>query len=349
MDTTILIVGGGLAGLALTDRLQHEGRDWRLIEAQDRLGGRVLTQTINGAAFDLGPAWFWPGQPRMHAMAQRFGLQVFEQYSKGAQVFQDQTGAVRVNRGYASMQGALRLGGGMAALVDALAAGLPDDKLVTGARLTRLQQTGTGVVATVGGQQITASKVILAVPPRVLAQTVTFSPSLSDAELAAMRAIPTWMAGHAKVLAVYDKPYWRDAGFSGDAMSQTGPLVEIHDASPAFGGPYGLFGFVGYPAAVRADHVDLIVARTKEQLAAMFGVAMADPVEILMQDWARAPEVATRQDWVSFGAHPAYGLPDGLGNLWSGQITLASTETGNTFGGFLEGALEAAEAVTLND
>ncbi|MEM1154111.1 MAG: hypothetical protein AAGI44_08210 [Pseudomonadota bacterium] len=49
--------------------------------------------------------------------------------------------------------------------------------------------------------------------------------------------VPTWMAGQAKVVAVYESPFWRDSGFSGDAMSRKGPLIEIHDASPASGEP----------------------------------------------------------------------------------------------------------------
>jgi monoamine oxidase len=345
MQTEILIVGGGLSGLALADRLEREGRDWYLVEAQDRLGGRILSQVIGGAAFDLGPAWFWPGQPRMEALTARLGLQVFEQFSTGALAFQDQSGAVHANRGYASMQGSLRLVGGMAALIDGLAAGLPQDRIASGTVLTNLNQTGSGIVATASGQQIAADRVVLAAPPRVLAEAVTFAPDLPEEAQKAMQAIPTWMAGHAKIIAVYDRPHWRDAGFSGDAMSHAGPMVEIHDASPVSGGPYALFGFVGQPAAVRAAHPEQILELAKQQLVALFGTEMGDPLQIKMQDWAKSPQVATARDRVAPGNHPAYGLPESLSNLWSGRVMLGSTETARTFGGFLEGALEAAEAV----
>lgn len=347
IHTEVLIVGGGLSGLALADQLDREGRDWRLVEAQDRLGGRILAHRVDGADFDLGPAWFWPGQSRMEALVQRFGLRVFEQFSIGAQVFQDQTGAVQANRGYASMQGSLRLDGGMAALVGKIAAGLPQGQIALGAKLTNLDLTGAGVVATASGRQIRARRVVLAVPPRVIADAVTFLPKLPKAVLNAMQAIPTWMAGHAKIVAVYDNPYWRDAGFSGDATSHVGPMVEIHDASPMAGGPYALFGFVGHPAAVRAQHADPILALAKQQLVALFGKAMAQPLQILMQDWAGSPHIATPLDWVSPRSHPTYGVPEVLADLWSGQIILGSTETGSTFGGYLEGALEAAQATAL--
>lgn len=315
------------------------------VEAQNRLGGRVLSRSISGGCFDLGPAWFWPGQPRIDALINRFGLKAFEQYATGNLIFQDQTGQVHQNRGYASMQGSLRLEGGMAAMIRALAAHLPENRITMGRALTHLHQTDGGIVATVAGQDVTARHIVLALPPRVAAQTITFTPALPQTAIDEMQAIPTWMAGHAKIVAVYDTPHWRDDGFSGDAISHAGPMVEIHDASPAVGGPYALFGFVGLPADVRADHGDAILAQAKQQLVAMFGAAMDEPLKILMQDWAESPHIATKQDWVSPRTHPDYGLPNALNSLWSGHIHLGSTETGQTFGGFLEGALEAAEAV----
>ena len=120
MQTDILIVGGGLSGLSLADQLAREGRDFLLYEAQDRLGGRIMTNEIAGRKFDLGPAWFWPGQPRMADLTRRFNIPVFEQFSTGDLMFQDQTGAVHRGRGYESMEGSDRLDGGMGALLDAL-------------------------------------------------------------------------------------------------------------------------------------------------------------------------------------------------------------------------------------
>ena len=78
MQTDILIVGGGLSGLALADHLARQGTDFLLVEAQERLGGRIMTKDIAGGRFDLGPAWFWPGQPRMAALSRRFNIPVLQ-------------------------------------------------------------------------------------------------------------------------------------------------------------------------------------------------------------------------------------------------------------------------------
>mgnify|MGYP002628987128 CR=1 FL=1 len=343
MDTDILIVGGGLAGLALADHLERAGRDWHLIEAQDRLGGRILTRQIGGGAFDLGPAWIWPGQPRSLAMARRFDLTVFEQHATGRLMFQDQSGAVFADRGMSSMQGSYRLAGGLGAVTEALAAQLPAEKIALITPLSGLARSEDGVTATAVGTEISARQVVLAIPPRVLAQSVAFTPALPAQTLATLTAIPTWMAGHAKIIAVYDRPHWREAGFSGDASSQSGPMVEIHDASPHAGGPYALFGFVGVPPDLRAAHADEILALAKDQLGALFGPAMAHPLEIVIQDWAQTPQIATPLDRISPRTHPAYGRPKALTDLWSGRLHLGSTEMGAMFGGFVEGALEVAQ------
>ncbi|MFF0879120.1 NAD(P)/FAD-dependent oxidoreductase [Micromonospora aurantiaca (nom. illeg.)] len=53
-DTDVVIVGGGLAGLAAARRLHRAGVPWRLLEAGDRLGGRVATDRVNGFLLDRG-------------------------------------------------------------------------------------------------------------------------------------------------------------------------------------------------------------------------------------------------------------------------------------------------------
>lgn len=53
-ETDVVIVGGGLAGLATARRLHRAGVPWRLLEAADRLGGRVATDEVDGYLLDRG-------------------------------------------------------------------------------------------------------------------------------------------------------------------------------------------------------------------------------------------------------------------------------------------------------
>jgi len=196
-------------------------------------------------------------------------------------------------------------------------------------------------VALSDGSPVAARHVVLALPPRAAA-TLRFDPPLASAAMGAMAGIPTWMAGQAKFVATYDTAFWRAAGLSGDGASQRGPLGEIHDASAADGRPGALFGLVATPPEGRdADLVPLALA----QLARMFGDAALTPRQTVLRDWASQPFTATPADHAPMSHHPAYGLPTILRDLWDGTLHLGSTEVAPEFGGFLEGALCAAEMV----
>lgn len=342
----VAIVGGGLAGLALADHLQRAGVDFHLFEARDTLGGRVRAHAVAEGRFDIGPSWFWPGQPRLAAMVQRFQLEVFDQHASGTLTYETETGEVQRGRGYASMQGSYRIVAGMPALTDSLAKALPAKRVLLGAPISDIRREGAAISLLGGDGTVlgTAGRVVLAVPPRV-ADAIGFSPALPDAAHGAMRAVPTWMAGQAKFLAVYQQPFWREAGLSGDAMSRHGPMVEVHDASDPASGLGALFGFIGVPAHVRADNSEALHDACLAQLGRLFGEPALQPLESLVQDWALEPETATKDDWLGPQSHPAYGLPDALHQLWDGRLMFGSTEIASQFGGYLEGALEAAESV----
>jgi len=78
-----------------------------------------------------------------------------------------------------------------------------------------------------------------------------------------------------------------------------------------------------------------------DQLERLFG---ATPRQLILQDWAQEPHTATPADFTSAG-HPAYGRPRALANIWDGRVIFGSSEMGQSFGGYLEGALEAAQDV----
>ena len=148
----------------------------------------------------------------------------------------------------------MRLAGGTGALVSALMDALPAGRLHLGTRVSRVTIRNGGSVLSFwdgeAGGELVARQVILALPPRLLASTVDFEPTLDSETLLRWRQTATWMAPHAKFFALYDRPFWRESGLSGTAQSGVGPLVEIHDATLASGAA-ALFGFVGLDSRQR--------------------------------------------------------------------------------------------------
>lgn len=346
---TISIVGGGLSGLALAEALETRGQDYLLVEARARFGGRIKTERVEGSGFDMGPAWFWPGQPRIAALIDRLNLQKFHQFSEGVLSFEDERGRVQRGQGMSSMEGSWRLVGGLDQMIDALAKRLPDHRKRLNAPVVDLAKSRHGISVTLeGGEILQATQVVLALPPRVAAQ-FTFAPALPADTLRTMQGVATWMAGQAKAVAIYDAPFWREEGLSGDAMSRVGPMVEIHDASPAAGGPYALFGFISVPPQART-HEQQLREQLQAQLIRLFGPKAATPKRLYIKDWAFDRYTATQADQAPLYAHPTYGLSRTMTHLWDDTLHFAGTEVAPTFGGYIEGALEAAENVlnTLN-
>lgn len=318
-STEVCIIGAGLSGLALANALLDEGREVTVLEARDRPGGRILSPD----GYDLGPSWIWPQNRRMLALLGRLGLRHFPQYATGRLVFEDAAGAILRDLELATMAGALRVVGGLSQITDALAARL-GDRLRLACPVRDVSEQAEAVTVTTDGDSLRARWVVLSLPPR-LASTLG----------CAVPDVPTWMAGHTKLVATYPTPFWRDRGLNGDAISHRKPLAEIHDASPHDARTGALFGFAHPGAARDAGFRDAAIA----QLARCFGPEAASPDHVYLKDWSADPATATGADRIPPAGHPVYRpLPV------QGRVIFAGTETAPEDGGFLEGALAAAEA-----
>lgn len=354
MQADVLIVGGGLSGLRLAHLLSMAGIDFRLIEARNRLGGRILSLPAsdggdNDDRYDLGPAWFWPDQPRIQRLLNEFDLAWFEQMSSGNLVVQEQSGEVRNDFPFSTMAGARRLVGGMRTLTEALVRRLESSRLLLGQRLQSLEADDYRIEArieTLGEQEtISAHAVVIAIPPRLAMESIRFTPMLDPRFACILSSTPTWMAGQAKLVAVYDRPFWQANGLSGDALSRLGPLLEIHDASPASGREGALFGFVGVPVEKRRGNDDAIINASIAQMVKLFGEEAGRAKSVLYEDWSNDRFTATADDAVGSMAHPSYGPTPPLDTPWRERVFFASSETGRRYGGYLEGALEAADQI----
>jgi monoamine oxidase len=182
LDTAI--VGAGVCGLALARSLEAAGHDYMLFEARARVGGRVLSRRCEqtGALFDLGPTWYWPDtQPTMAALVEELGLDSFAQPSAGALlVLRDPDKAPEQSAAEHVHGSARRLGAGMGGLVDGLARGVPTERL----RLAHVLESVTAEPDHVvlhfttkdGPLDVAARRVVLALPPRLVAERLTLTP-----------------------------------------------------------------------------------------------------------------------------------------------------------------------------
>ncbi|WP_114700451.1 flavin monoamine oxidase family protein [Psychrobacter proteolyticus] len=368
-DIPVVIVGGGLSGLYAAFLLEQKGIAYRLLEARDTLGGRIavtkysdahaannntdIDQAESSAAFDLGPSWFWPDyQTQLSTLIESLNLSRFAQFEEGDMMVERAANQPPVRmQGYKSAPPSMRLVGGMAALIEALYARLEASYVMTNQVVRQLNKTPqhievqsedsfghvTGHVTTFRAQHV-----LLALPPRLVEGRIAFQPALPQELSGQWRETATWMAPHAKYVAVYESSFWRDAGLSGAARSAIGPLTEIHDAS-TLEGDGALFGFFGVPVQVRQSVSDTVLKEhCRAQLVRLFGAQASTPTAEYLKDWAQDLLTAMPVDASGNGQHAVAPPSKPKTGMWQDCITGCGSEWSVQSPGYVAGAVDAA-------
>lgn len=433
-ETTVAVVGAGLAGLTAARELAAAGVDVRVVEARDRVGGRTLNVDLGGAPNEIGGEWLATHHDAVRTLAEELGLELFRSYRDGQHVYLGRDGERRTYEGdglalapatEAAHEAAVAALDDLARAVDperpwavpraleldsvSFEAWLRDEvrdgeardnlrallesfltvpaasfSLLTaafmiasaGACRDLLDPSRCLAERVVGGSQrlsdrmaealgprvvlsrpvrrcawsmervavgtdagtIAARRVVIAVPPAVAAR-IAFEPPL-----------PAWRArleqrfapgSVMKLLAVYDRPFWRDAGLSGQGASPYDQVRETYDNSPPSGAPGVLTTFIhgrdawrlaGLPAAERRRSV-------AGSLTRYFGAQAADLVDYRELFW-------DEEEWTRGGYQGTFA--PGFLTLHGphvrrpvGPIHYAGTETAGAGFGHMEGAVRS--------
>jgi len=352
----ILIIGAGISGLHTAHELKKKNINFLLCDSRGRTGGRILSHHIKLASskinsyayFDLGPAWFWPDQRRILTLISELELseKIFYQYSEGEALYEDGFGKITRGLNYVSMEGSCRLEGGLSQITDRLASNVEEQNISLRTQLKSIEQREDSIIAHCLKDKkefpIKCKKIILAIPPRITAQNITFKPYLELKTIQQFKSISTWMAGHAKLMVIYDKPFWRKNGLSGDALSMKGPLGEIHDASTKKENAFALFGFFNVEAKERKEIGEKhIIKASIKQLIKLFGKQAENPIDVIYKDWSQDIHTSSNLDNKLSIMHPDFEISQTSKNIiWSGSETAIM---GQAMNGYIEGALQASE------
>ena len=349
----VVIIGGGLSGLASAVLLSEAGKNICVLEARETAGGRIRSvfDKINKTYLaDLGPSWVWPEfQPVIRSWIDKLELQTFAQFDKGNTILDYGPDAEPEARFLPGQQGSMRVVGGSQALVDAMVDQIPEGTLIPNTKVTSIVALDEYIQIETNNpehQSVHARKVIIATPPRIALKTINWNEELPRELQHALDMMPTWMAPHAKVSIVYENAFWRKEGLSGRIASRVGPIVEGHDHCSFDGTTAALWGFIGWPHDMRSQMgSDKLKDEVHKQLKRCFGADSPEPISITIEDWSQDPLVTSSNDLSSPMHHPSVGPNHLRMGYYDNRLWFAGAETAERSPGLIEGAFDAANRV----
>lgn len=214
------------------------------------------------------------------------------------------------------------------------------DRVRLGHAVRAVEQDASGVTVHTTRGPFRAERAILALPPALLAK-IDFTPAVSEERTLIHTRMP---AGSViKCIAAYDRPFWREAGYSGEAFSPRGLVRATFDDCSADGSHAALVAFVVGDAARElatrpdAERRQLVLA----DLGRLHGAAAHTPVAYVDKNWLA-------EEWSS-GCYVGVLAPTLLTRVAAalrrpeGRLHFAGTETAIHHVGYLEGAIESGE------
>lgn len=232
-----------------------------------------------------------------------------------------------------------RIVGGSQRIAERMAEDL-GDRIVLDAPVRRIVDDGESVAVCGDDVEVQAAHAIVAIPP-ALAGRIDYRPGLPGWRDQLTQRMP--QGSVIKCMAVYDEPFWRRDGLSGQVTSTEGPVKVVFDNTPSTGGVGVLLGFLEGEQARALGRVPLEERRDAVLgcFTRFFGPRAAAPQEYVERSWAEEP--FTR------GCYAGYFPPGVLTSLGfalrrpCGRIHWAGTETAEVYAGYMNGAITSGE------
>jgi monoamine oxidase len=337
MKKKIIILGGGLSGIYLGYRLKKGGFSIEILEANDRIGGRMYTKNTENTKVELGAAWLWKYNMELLKVCNELGVSLFEQYMKGDALFEDLKGnspqRFQVPK---NQEISYRIAGGTATILEKLSQGFLENELQLRQKVTRIDATETSIKVMTKNSTFTGDVVISTIPPQLLVNSVRFVSKLDTNFIQIANNTHTWMKDAIKFTVVYRSAFWREKGLSGAGFSNVGPFTEMYDHSNFENNHFALMGFL-HPSLTDKSK-SYREEKIKEQLFKFFGEVGEEYLSYEEKVWNNENLSNFKND-TFLSPHYNNGHPIYQQEFLNGKFIVAGSETSPKYGGYMEGAI----------
>ncbi|MDZ7756931.1 flavin monoamine oxidase family protein [Rhodohalobacter sp.] len=343
MNKKVIIIGGGLAGLTAAYLLEKKKIYPTILEARNRLGGRIHTiRPDKNKRVEMGATWLGKQHHSLIQLIRDLGLDLEEQHL-GDKAFYEyiSTSPAQLVQLPPNEDPTWRIKGGSDRLIEALQEKLTDTKIYTGQVVKKIKN-GEKVEVQTASKSYLADAVITTLPPKLLSDRIEFTPALPGKLLQIADQTHTWMGESIKVGLFYEDPFWMESDSSGTIMSNVGPVNEMYDHSDSEKSSFALKGFLNgaYHSVNREERKKVVL----NQLRKYYGEKAGDYT--LYQDTVWQNESFTYSEYQKpVVPHQHNGDDIFTQPYWDGKLLLAGAETSQISPGYMDGAVESAKRV----
>lgn len=346
MKKSVLIVGAGLTGLLTAYRLQQLGYNVEILEARDRIGGRIHTLQSGSTIVEMGATWFNESHFNLLELIEEFKVPYFEQFLTGVSYFQTFSNVPAQEITVPNDSPSYRFKNGTVDLLHSIFDRLAPNTVSLNEPVLEIDFQNDKVQVTTTIRSVEADIVITTLPPALLLHQIKFVPSLPKEHIELASQTHTWMQDSIKVGFNYKKPFWREQGKSGTIFSNVGPLTEFYDQSNMEQQSYALVGFVSGSCAQLSK--EKRIEKIEAQLKMVFGeqaLAYESYHETL---WFNEEFTKSEHQLENLFPHQNGGHSLYQQSLFDDKLIISGSETSKHHSGYMEGAIFAAESVVAS-
>lgn len=339
----VIIIGAGISGLSAAYYLKKRGIDFKVLEAQNRVGGRI--ETIYGNAktpMEMGATWFSKEHKNLLELMAELEIDYFEQHTEGISLFE--TMSFEPPQQYfvpANSYSAYRVKGGTYSIIEALCKHIDIENIALNTNIIEIIDKGNRITILDSlHNEYVCKKLIIAMPPKLLINTIRFTPALPKEITQVMKTTQTWMSGSIKFSVEYSKAFWKNKGFSGSVFSQSGIAPEIYDHSNFEQTKFAIKGFLNGMATQYSfeDRRDKVIA----QLKYYFGNDAQDYF-LSYNDKIWKDKYIQQDNDTLLPAHFNNGHTLFEENYMNNKLFFTGAEISSQFSGYMEGAIIASK------
>lgn len=344
LKSKILIIGAGLTGLTLAYFLRKEGFQATILEARNRLGGRILTDHKNDLApIEMGATWLGNQHRRLIGLLNELNLPIFEQ-KLGSQAFYEPIGSSppQLVQLPPNNEPSYRVVGGTYKIIKTLWEQLGKETIFFGETVENIIFEEKYIQVVTNRKMHKVDQVVSTLPPYLLSNSIRIQPEFSQSLTEVANQTHTWMGESIKVGLRFEKPFWLEKESSGTIFSNVGPIPEMYDHSNFEQNKFALKGFLDNRFAVvtKEDRLNLIL----KQLAKYYGNKMEGFLGYEEKLWQNERFTFLEYKEPLF-PHQKNGDPIYHNPYFEDRFWIAGSETSPSFPGYMEGAVQSAEFV----